>query len=197
MLFAGFDPGGEMAFGWAVLEATQQGLRFVAGGTVTGAPTAFAQASAALLETPVAIGIDAPLFWVPEGDRNADSSVRTLVCKAGGQPGTVSHVNSLRGACLVQGVLIARLSCERWPSARITEAHPKALLRVSAAARCFVSTPELRDVGDHIRDAALGAYAAHALVAPSAGWHDLATQERSPFFPGGTEVAYWFPKHRT
>jgi hypothetical protein len=194
-LFVGFDPGGEKAFGWAVLEATQQGLRFVAGDTVTGAPTAIAQASAVLPKVPVAVGIDAPLFWVPEGDRNADSLVRTLVCEAGGQSGTVSHVNSLRGACLVQGVLIARLSHERWPSAQITEAHPKALLRVSAEAHAFASA--LQAVSEHVRDAALGAYAAHAFVAKSVGWHDLAMQERVLFFPGGTKVAYWFPKQRT
>jgi hypothetical protein len=197
MMFAGFDPGGEQAFGWAVLKATPQGLRFVAGGTVTGAPTALSQASVVLLEGPTAIGIDAPLFWVPEGDRNADTLVRRLVCSAGGQSGTVSHVNSLRGACLVQGVLIARLSHTHWPSARMTEAHPKALLRVAAAARAFVGAPELQAVSEHVRDAALGAYAAHALVAQCAGWHDLATQERARFFPGGTEVAYWFPNQRT
>jgi predicted nuclease with RNAse H fold len=197
MRFVGFDPGGEKAFGWAVVESTREGLHFVSGGVVTGAPAALAQSSAVLLEAPAAVGIDAPLFWVCEGDRKVDSQVRALVCGAGGHAGTVSHVNSLRGACLVQGVLVARLSREQWPAASMTEAHPKALLRVSGAARAFVSAPELRGVSEHVRDAALGAYAAHAYVTQALGWHNLLAQERAPFFPGGTEVAYWFPKQRT
>jgi hypothetical protein len=119
------------------------------------------------------------------------------VCSAGGQSGTVSHVNSLRGACLVQGVLIARLSRERWPEVPITESHPKALLRLSAQAREFAAGSDLQSIGEHGRDAALGAYAAHAMVAQSEGWHNLVTQERAPFFPGGSNVAYWFPKQRT
>ncbi len=194
MRFIGFDPGGAQSFGWAVLETTPHGLFLIAGGVVTGAPNAIASASAAVNESPVAIGIDAPLFWVPEGDRNADLQVRALVLGAGGHAGTVSHVNSLRGACLVQGVLVARLSHELWPDALLTEAHPKALLQLSAAARQFVSAPDFQAVDEHVRDAALGAYAAHAMVAQTQGWHNLAIQEQAPFFPGGTEVAYWFPQ---
>jgi Protein of unknown function (DUF429) len=193
MRFIGFDPGGKEAFGWAVIEATPLGLGLVAGGAVTGALTALAAASAFSVDPPAAIGIDAPLFWVPEGDRNADIQVRALVCGAGGESGTVSHVNSLRGACLVQGVLVARLSRERWPEVPMTESHPKALLRLSAAAREFISASEFQVIGEHGRDAALGAYAAHAMVTQSEGWHNLVMHERAPFFPGGSKVAYWFP----
>jgi hypothetical protein len=197
MQFIGFDPGGKKAFGWAVVEATPRGLSFIDGGVVTGALNAVASASAAITGAPAGIGIDAPLFWVSDGDRNADLQVRALVCSAGGQSGTVSHVNSLRGACLVQGVLVAKLSQERWPDAPITESHPKALLRLSAAAQKFISAPKFRTVAEHVRDAALGAYAAHAMVAQSHDWHDLIAKELSPFFPGGNRVAYWFPKHRS
>jgi len=146
MRFIGFDPGGKKAFGWAVVETTPRGLRLVAGGEVTGALTALATASEASVELPAAIGIDAPLFWVFDGDRNADLQVRALVCGAGGQSGTVSHVNSLRGACLVQGVLVARLSRERWPEVPITESHPKALRQLSAAAREFISASEFQAI---------------------------------------------------
>jgi hypothetical protein len=196
MRFVGFDPGGEKAFGWAVLEAAPGGLLLLGGGVVTGATAAVASASALIGEAPAAIGIDAPLFWISDGDRRADLKVRALVCGAGGSPGTVNHVNSLRGACLVQGILAARLSHERWPDAIVTEAHPKALLRVSAAARDFVSAPQFQSVGEHARDAALGAYAAHAVTERSHGWHNLAAQEHAVFFPAGNEVAYWFPQHR-
>jgi len=78
-----------------------------------------------------------------------------------------------------------------------TRTHPKALLLLSAAAREFISASEFQAIGEHGQHAALGAYAAHAMVTQSEGWHNLVTQERAPFFPGGSNVAYWFPKQRT
>jgi hypothetical protein len=193
----GFDPGGEHAFGWAVVEFTNGTPRLVASGTCTGAPRALAAASGALVSVPAAVGIDAPLFWVSAGDREADSFVRRLVCDAGGHSGTVSHVNSLRGACLVQGILAAKLAATLWPEARLTEAHPKALLLASSTAREFVTrvSPELKD--EHQRDAALAAYTAFALASRVSGWHDLVDLDSEPFFPSGTVPAYWFPKQRT
>lgn len=197
MRFIGFDPGGEKAFGWAVIESTSNDLRLVAGGTVTSAVAALAAAAKASVYPPAAIGIDAPMFWVPEGDRKADLKIRALVRGAGGQSGTVSHVNSLRGACLVQGVLIARLARQRWPEVPMTEAHPKALLRLSSDARTFTDRSELESIGEHGRDAALGAYSAHAMFTQSDGWHDLVPQEYEPYFPAGFNVVYWFPKKQT
>ena len=38
------------------------------------------------------------------------------------------EINSLRGACLVQGALVAYLLHKRFPYITITESHPKALL---------------------------------------------------------------------
>ena len=197
MHIVGFYPGGKNAFGWAVLARTGRDLSLVASGTCTGAPAALSAARAATSIAPIAFGTDAPLFWVQAGDRKADETVRKMVCAAGGKSGTVSHVNSLRGACLVQGVLVTRLAAELWPSAMITEAHPKALLAVSLKAREFASRI-IRPVStEHERDAALAAYTAFALATQTDGWHDLAATEQGPFFPGGTYVAYWFPKSRT
>lgn len=197
MHFVGFDPGGEKAFGWAVLSATGPNLSLVASGTCTGARTALSAAQAATSIAPVAFGTDAPLFWVDAGDRKADETVRKMVCAAGGKSGTVNHVNSLRGACLVQGVLVTRLAAELWPRAAITEAHPKALLAASQVARDF-ATHIIRTLStEHERDAALAAYAAFSFVTQANDWHDLAAKEQNPFFPGGKRVAYWFPKLRT
>jgi hypothetical protein len=195
MQIVGFDPGGENAFGWAVLSGTDCNLSLVASGTCSGAPAALLAARIATSIAPIAFGTDAPLFWVQAGDRKADETVRKMVCDAGGKSGTVSHVNSLRGACLVQGVLVTRLAAELWPSAMITEAHPKALLAVSLAAKDFASRTVWPT--EHERDAALAAYTAFALATQTDGWHDLAATEQSPFFPGGARVAYWFPKSRT
>lgn len=197
MQIVGFDPGGQNAFGWAILESSQHSLRLVASGECTGAPTALAQASEAMKGEPAAIGIDAPLFWTYSGDRHADQVVRKLVCNAGGQSGTVSHVNSLRGACLVQGILIANLARAVWPGTKITEAHPKALLRVCASANVLVNSLQLMTLRDHERDAVIAAYSAYEMLHPSADWHDLVPKEVDPVFPAGNDIVYWFPKNRT
>ena len=191
----GFDPGGKNAFGWSVLAATGCDISLVASGTCSGAPEALSAVRDAIPIAPIAFGTDAPLFWVQAGDRLADKFVRNMVCDAGGQSGTVSHVNSLRGACLVQGVLVTRLAAELWPGAKVTEAHPKALLAASQAARDFSIKCSVRT--EHERDAALAAYAAFAFISQTDGWQDLVPMEISPFFPGGKAVAYWFPKLRT
>lgn len=172
-------------------------LSLVASGTCSSAPAALSAARAATSIAPIAFGTDAPLFWVEAGDRKADEIVRKMVCAAGGKSGTVNHVNSLRGACLVQGVLVVRFAAELWPSAMITEAHPKALLAVSRAAQDFATRIERLVNTEHERDAALAAYTAFALATQTDGWHDLVATELSPFFPCGRRVAYWFPKSRT
>lgn len=197
MYLLGFDPGGENAFGWAVAHANQQRVRLVKWGVCTGADTAINTAAEHVPEPPDAIGIDAPLFWVFRGDRKADAKVRTLVCAAGGSSGTVSHVNSLRGACLVQGALAANISHSKWPSAQITEAHPKALLAVSASARNWLAELNFGSEIEHARDAAIAAYSAYALISKFNGWQNLAALETNPFFPAGVKVDYYFPTART
>jgi hypothetical protein len=198
----GFDPGGKKAFGWAVVRSGNSGnneLIFVASGVCTGAPSAFFAAQSAIPggKAPTGVGIDSPLFWIPNGDRLSDSVVRTLVCSTGkGVSGTVGHVNSLRGACLVQGIFAAINVHREWPVSKVTEAHPKALLVVSRSAREWIETIGLPTDRDHERDAALAAFSAFNFVNSAAGWQDLARKEadtQKPFFPAGHEVAYYFP----
>jgi hypothetical protein len=194
VLLLGFDPGGFGAFGWAVLTSSQDGLCLVNGGICSSARDAIVCAKEVVAEPPTAIGVDAPLFWSQAGDRRADAHIRARVCRAGGRSGTVGHVNSLFGACLVGGVVVAKLARELWPAAQITESHPKALIRLSSEARTFANDPGLQGPGHHVRDAALGAYAAHALATNAAGWRDLVAIEPEPLFPFGERVAYWFPE---
>lgn len=56
MYLVGFDPGGEDAFGWAVVRDSEGRLELVAGGTCTGAPSALEAAAAMLPEPPAAFG---------------------------------------------------------------------------------------------------------------------------------------------
>jgi hypothetical protein len=193
MQFLGFDPGGEKRFGWAVLRESQSQLSFEAGGVCSDVVTAIEYASKFLTGAPAGVGIDAPLHWTWTGDRCADLAVRRLVRRAGRSPSTVNHVNSLRGACLAQGIMLAHRVQAEWPEAQITEAHPKALLQVHAGAVAFAES--LRSLGmlDPTRDAALAAYAAEALISRRPDWHDLVPQEQSPFFPANVRAHYWFP----
>lgn len=190
----GLDPGGANAFGWAVLVGAFDSARFVAGGVCTGARAAIDEATLRLDEHPAAVGIDAPLFWSCSRDRYADVFVRTLVCRKDGRGGTVNHINSLRGACLVEGAMAAHLARHRWATARITEAHPKALLAISTEVEMFASLPSIQGDGHHIRDAALGALTALAMIEQRANWQDLAALEPDPLYPLGVKAEYWFPQ---
>ena len=131
-LLLGLDPGGKGAFGWALAEdAPAWPLRVVRTGTADSAREALDAALGAAGSTPIlAAGIDAPLHWVAEGDRAVDARLRKRIAELGAPhpAGTVQHVNSLRGACLVQGMAAALLLRERFPALPISEAHPKALL---------------------------------------------------------------------
>lgn len=195
MVLLGFDPGGVKSFGWATLHVADAGaLVRLTTGVVSNAPEAVREAAQSARSAPAGVGIDAPLYWVQQGDRLADSHIRKRVVAAGGQSGTVSSVNSLRGACLVQGVLTARLVAASWPKAIVTEAHPKALLRIHAEAMRFASQHLSSDYVEHARDAALAAFAAWAAVTGNQAWRNLVLAESAPFFPSGKEVSYWFPQ---
>lgn len=191
MQFIGIDPGGERAMGWCVLTTHATSVGFQSG-CCTGIRSCFASIAQHLDEQPAAVGIDAPLYWTQHGDRLSDQRIRRAVLAAGGVNGTVAHVNSLRGACLVQGVLAAVEARKIWRSVPVTEAHPKALLRISVDAKEFIR--ERSFPSDHERDAALGAFAALAYYSKSSGWVDWFRRETDPFVPSGANVAYWFPE---
>ncbi len=194
MVLLGFDPGGINNFGWATLHVDEVGgFLSLATGVVSNAPEAVRNAAQNATSAPAGVGIDAPLFWVQEGDRRVDSYLRQRVAEAGGHNGTVNSVNSLRGACLVQGILTARIAAASWPSVIITEAHPKALLRLHAEAEHFVENHFPPIHNEHERDAALAAFAAWAAATAQESWHNLVQKEVDPFFPGGQKVSYWFP----
>jgi len=122
-----------------------------------------------------------------------------MVCESGGSGGTVGHVNSLRGACLVQGVLVSRMASERWPDAQISEAHPTALLCVSSDARDFAQQVKNQVGTEHERDAALAAYTEHALVSRLKGWRNLRDGEDSTttFYPLRKPVSYLFSEDQS
>jgi len=157
----------------------------------------------------VGVGIDAPLFWVATGDRKVDKIVRSELRKrrAESPGGTVQAVNSLRGACLIQGILTAMLLREAHPRLLITESHPKAILWLLEIANrnyhpggvlllsmpSFLLPPD-RQTADHERDAAIATLSAWAMAHQSQDWQDLYPEENLPFSPVALPLGYWVPR---
>jgi hypothetical protein len=193
-VLVGFDPGGkgtsEGEFGWAVLEdAETLPLSLLKEGLARHAEQALKEATA-FIDTSGAqvagIGIDAPLTWVSDG-RNVDVEL------------AAQRINSLRGACLVQGWLVAKMAEIRFPEAQISESHPKMILkrRFKAVAKALNS----RELGtlvsgrfgsDHTRDAALCALSAWAMVRQRKDWEDLASRDPQAH-TWLKSRAYWLP----
>lgn len=207
-LILGLDPGGENRFGWCISEDTEYlPLSILHCGVASHAQGAI---DAALrlggADRIAGTGIDSPLFWTPDGDRKVDKLLRQNIRRRGGPTTTVMSVNSLQGACLVQGVLAGQLIRKRFSDARITEAHPKALLWLlglanaatpvndvySSALSRFIVFGNSR-ISEHERDAALGAVTAWAMLHASKGWRDISKDESSAMHPWDTPVSYWMP----
>lgn len=210
-VFLGFDPGGEQQFGWAVVaNAPVPPLTIRASGLASNAAEAVSHALAiAGTQLPIlGAGIDSPLFWRYDGDREADLQVRAAIMAKGAPSPTVQHVNSLRGACLVQGALTASLLRARLPSLPLTESHPKALLWLldllshsnraisheQQLARWLVGSPT--PPTEHQKDAALGGLTAWAMHHKARGWVDLFPAEPPSLIPFPGPVAYWMPLSR-
>jgi hypothetical protein len=206
-VYVGFDPGGIGAFGWAVVSIDALPMRIMGHGVLSHAERAFGAAVKCAGERIDGVGIDAPLFWSLAGDRNAGQRVRRAITKLGAPGGTVGHVNALRGACLIQGMLVALRCREKLGRVPITESHPKALLWLTGKATKkqrpdVVTFDDLVDcvsfdgagaLTDHERDATLGAVAAFSAVSNKNGWRDLYLLETNPVTPLNPPPAYWMP----
>ena len=166
-------------FGWAVCSPKRHILHVLASGQAAHAEEATTQAllAASGKGMVAGVGIDAPLFWAKSGGRDVDNLVRRAIQQLGAPypGGTVQHINALRGACLVQGILTANFLHKQSPDTAITESHPKALLYLLGIANrqrdsAMVSMADLSNYvvceancdSQHKRDAALGALTAFA-----------------------------------
>ena len=189
----GLDPGGAGNFGWCVVEnTTQLPTLAIQSGLANDAGSAI---SAVVASIPMngevdAVGIEAPLFWSMSGARNADIIVRAAIREAGAPhpAGTVQDVNSLRGACLVQGMLAAIALRDLYEDVPITEAHPKALRWL------FPQAATISARSEHERDAILAAIAAWALIKQLGGWSDLLLEEQCQYTPVKPPLHYYMPR---
>ncbi len=162
MYWFGADPGGKEAFGVAILHEDGS----FATKTVNHADEAANYADEAVKRLkcePSAAGIDAPLWWSSgqSGDRKADRFLRETFKLSSG---TVQAANSLRGAVLVQGIMLAGWLRKRFPAIQITEAHPKALQKTLELSDCEIADrfglKQDNWANEHERDALLSAVAA-------------------------------------
>jgi predicted nuclease with RNAse H fold len=207
---AGFDPGRPGKFGWCVAFAEQTlPVEVLELGSARYAGDAVAQV---LKHTPAgtalaAVAIDAPLLWVASGSRESDLFARRAIRDLGAPNagGTVQEINSLRGACLVQGLMAAMLLREALPSIIVTESHPKVILWLLGHARPsrravsveLRSIPELRCSGlcsEDERDAAVACLSAWAALFSPPAWRDFATLDTQPLSPLDGPIAYWLPQ---
>jgi hypothetical protein len=210
VVLVGLDPGGAGAFGWCVVEdgpSLPLPVRAAGFADDAGAAVHAVERAATGVEV-VAAGIDAPMFWTTTGDRLVDKYVRTAICKLGASGGTVGHVSSLRGACLVQGIVAAMMLRQKNPELPITEAHPKAALWMlgeasktqkvaGITAKALVRYFELGThamVTDHERDAALGALTAWVMMHQAPGWEDIRGLDPNAVSPLAAPFGYWVPR---
>ena len=203
----GFDPGGKGSgrgnFGWSICEVAGGVLIPPANvGLASNAWDAFCDVKAQLSDNSrvLAAGIDAPLFWSKTGSRKIDSAIRKELADSNFPTpgGTVQQINSLWGACLVQGLLLCNNLREEWEGLPITETHPKALnhlLKFPAQSDICATATDLVDglTNDHQRDATISAVAAWAMIRECQGWRDLYVDEPNPVQPFGLAVSYWMP----
>jgi hypothetical protein len=206
-LYLGFDPGRAGAFGWCIAKGNEMlPLTVISRGIVNNAQQAL-EVAQSIKEEISGVGIDSPLFWRPDGDRIVDSEIRQRLIGLHVHGGTVNHVNSMRGACLIQGMMTAMLIREEYPKIRITESHPKAMLWLLQIANdgnpvekvtlamlnnYFVGE-NLNAASDHERDASLAALSAWAMENHPEDWDNLYIRENNAISPLNPPPEYWMP----
>ncbi len=207
MVWVGFDPGGMSAFGAAII-TDEKLVEPIVVHCVDEALVKFR--TWAKLHKIKAVGIDAPMWWStgPKGDRRVDEVLRT---QYGIPYGTIQAVNSLRGAAIAQGALLAKMIQDEFPETKITETHPKALLMAYNEKRFadegfenidrLKGEIELKPIRlpdkseDHKRDALISALAARE--GENSTWpEDLFNIEKhnSEVTLWMSEVHYWWPE---
>lgn len=210
--YIGFDPGAIGKVGWAVAvrDASAKLPRVVAYGCAPNVVVAV-ENSLKIVEGRGklrCVGIDSPLFWTPTGTRRVDAVVRRSMHERGAvtPSGTVQQLNSLRGACLVQGIAAGHLIRQYSPRVLLTETHPKALLwllgfaspsrepadvTLSNLAALVITT--FGAPNENERDAIISCGAAFAMHSVAQGWCDILRHEPQPLFLIPGNVAYWMP----
>ena len=216
-LVAGFDPGGKKKFGWCVAELNESRLLIIKAGTTHRAEWAFKEVATFVSErnaTLCAAGIDAPLYWsCSDPSRNADKHVMQCInmrdrSTSSDMPGVLA-VNSLQGACISQGPIIAMMLERQYPKCVITETHPGALFYIlpekeqQDAQRAWETWKNNNESDEHQWDAIISAWAAIRTYTDSKESNiydsdkNLYNRDKDNSIPPYTfleKTLYWWPK---
>lgn len=207
-LVAGFDPGGKKSFGWCVAEVRP--WRVIDYGVVSCAKAACGVAFDAVKNgNLVAAGVDAPLTWARDGGRRkSDEHIADWLRKnAQHSKGSVQAINSLRGACVVQGFLLAEALSRKYSKILFTETNPKPLRDCSNVKKSYEGVrdkDQSDEAWDHIQDAIVSAWAAaQARKAYDKDWkgqvglnlYDDENEDQIYRFPflNKKKTVYWWP----
>lgn len=184
-MWVGVDPGGERSFGVAVIGQNNENVETSVVSSTDEAIDFIRDTIADNIGALQGVGVDAPLWWSSgkAGARTVDTWIRSRYRLLSG---TVQTANSLRGACLVQGMMFAYRLRQWLPHARVTEAHPKA---VAAALggwggnRVKILSPVPLDAGnEHCRGAVMAAISAREGF--MGRWRDLTQDSQLERAPG-------------
>ena len=208
-IFLGFDPGGRGTekgetrkgrFGWSICKIQAGGgeIKVIDTGLARDANEVVTAVIESLCcnnlqrDRVQAAGIDAPLIWTETGIREVDGIIQKAVK---GYNYRIQTINQLRGACLVQGVLLADQLYRKF-KLPITEVHPGALsCLLDISTLCCISSLTL-EMTEHEADATLSAYAAWRMWENDPKWRNLFEfeKEAGPILcPLETPVSYWMP----
>ena len=188
--WVGADPGGEKKFGLAFLDATEERNSHCI--TVSSVDDAVKEVEkrGELL----GVGIDAPMWWASRkgGSRRADERIRSIHRHTDMKSSTVQSPNSLRGAALVGGLMLALRIREKFPGTRITESHPRAVIHA-----CEFDLEFFNCGNEHERDAAIGAMCAREGF--EGRWtvdlaQDRHKSEQDPFSYWLVPIHYFWPE---
>ena len=206
---AGFDPGGQRKFGWCLFKLTDLSAKIDAKNGIVDvascADEAFNQMKRRLNEESgclVAAGIDAPLYWTRKGNcRESDKwvrkQIREQICEQ--NPGdttkalsTVQAVNSLRGACLIQGLFLAKRIESEYSKCKITETHPKALLKTRLKT-CSEMEKFKNKCDEDKRDAIISAWAAVQYFQNKDNQNLFERDKKEELYTFLEKTMYWWP----
>lgn len=150
--WVGADPGGDKKFGLAFLDAAEEQNPHCI--TVSSVDDAIKEVEK--WGEPLGVGIDSPMWWASHkgGSRKADGRIRSIHRDTDMNSSTVQSPNSLQGAALIGGMMLASRIREKFPGTRITESHPKAVIHA------YEFDLEFFNYDEHERDAAIGAVCA-------------------------------------
>jgi len=170
----GLDPGGKGCFGWCVVKFRQKPpLEIEISGVADNAGDAFCKAQEIIKDNElIGVAIDSPLFWHKNGDfRNVDRTLKKNLSDIDPRfANKVMQVNSLRGGCLMQGIMAARMIRDKYKEVPITESHPTAITAIN-----YEYILDLKGLcnNEHEIDAAIACLSAWAMKTKDKEWVDM------------------------